>query len=239
MTDDLTGKIVIGDHDETTNSFNNNSDGEEWVVPHVHPEAVSTGVGRAQESNNGGLTVPPHIVGIKCGAVRTYTTEKGGDRGDDDNMWCHLKPSRNPELPSMVGVEGKAPPLFTKAMTTADGDDKIDNDRREKRSSNNTNSFKPSSEACSSPSTATSSVASMSSCSRPASSRLILPNQAMLPSCHECHCMENKHITFGTFDQQYTDPISGLPPSKFEHEVVSFLRLRWEKAQFLSIIESV
>ncbi len=133
-TDDLSEKIVIGgDHDETMNNFSNNNledgEGRVVVVPHVHPEAVSAGVGRALESNNRCLTVPPNTVGIKCGVVRAYTTKKGGERRND-NKRCHLKQSRNPESPSMVGVEGKTP--FTKKMmtTTADGDDKIDNDRR-------------------------------------------------------------------------------------------------------------
>ncbi len=232
----LTGKIVIANNDETINNIKGNSNEEECEVLRVYPEAVSTGVGRtAQESsnNNGELTSPlSSTVGTKCG------TEKGGN----DNMWCHLKPSRNPELPSTVAVVEGA----EATTTAADGDnDEIDNDRREKQSSNNiSSSFKPSSEVCSLPpstAAASSGSASMSNCSQPASSRLILPNQAMLPNCYECHCTEDKHITFGTFGEQrqHTDPISGLPPSKFEHEVVSFLRLRWEKAQFLSIIESI
>ncbi len=243
-TADLIGKLVIGnDDDEETISHFHNSGEEGLVVPHVNPEAGSTRVRRAQDSSNGGLTSYPPTVGVKCGPVRTYNTKEESDIGHDNDMWCHLEPSKNPEPHSKVEVEEGA--LFRKTITTADGDNEIDNDDRgEERHSNNISNFKTSSsKACHSPATTTFSVAaSMSSSSSwwPASSsRLILPNQAMLPSYHEYHCKENKHITFGTFDQQHTDPISGLPPSKFEHEVVSFLRLRWEKAQFLSVIESI
>ncbi len=240
ITDNM---VRANNYEKTINNVKGDDSNEkECEVLHKYPEAVCSRSARraAKEINdNGEMTSPLYsTVGIE------YGREKGGnDRGyTDDNVWCHLKSPRNPEKLSSTVTAGEEAAI-------ADGDDdEIDNDSREKQSSNkiNSNSPKSSTEVVCGlpPSTAavSSGPASMSSCSQPASSHLILPNQAMLPSHYEHHCTGDKHITFGTFGEQQqtrTDPISGLPPSRFEHEVVSFLRLRWENAQFISTIESI